>query len=366
MASFDQLQWVGIRLATGAVITDLPGIELTSDLAVTIGQPETASLNLHVTKDVSTSWLDMTQVGGAGLIAWIGDPQSPTIVWGGIVQQRFRPVGANIVALGLSTVEAYLDGCQIGTYNAVNVNQDAILASLMSFANGTNQLPWVLNHLPNASTQTQSASYTPSSETSVLASLQALSAYNGGPEWYASWQWNLAAGTIVPVLNYGQRVGAAALNGLPAVTFESTDMLLGSGLNEDYSAGQGANQIIANGAANQSAANSIVPSAVANFPLNGRPQWTLVYRPNQTVSDTAVLAQYVAAAGAGIQNGAQPLTVVLPYKLPGKQLARDWNLGDDVGYALTGDAFPDTPSGVRRCIGYKANLSTITPILKAS
>jgi len=362
----DPLQWVGVDLATGQIIADLPGVQLATDLPRTIGAYETAQVTMTVDGTTNPDWLDVTQPGGAALIAYTGDPSAPVIVWGGIVQQRVRPTNSPVVSYALVTPEAYLDACPVGTYSATNVNQDTILAALVAFATSTNRLTTLqLIHLA-ASTQTQTVAYDSNSGMTVYAALQALSAVAGGPEWMMGWQWDLAAATITPTLTYGARIGTAAMAGqAPDVTIESADLLDGSVFSEDYSPGQGANQVIAYGGASTSATSSAVPQAVATaINLNGRPLWTFSYSPNQTVTDPVVLGTYAAAAVAQMGDGGQPLTMVLPIDAPGKRLGVDWDLGDDIGWALTGPSFPDAPSGTARCIGYRLGLQTVTPILK--
>lgn len=361
----DALRWVGVDLLSGQIVADLPNVELTSEAAVTIGAYESASVNLTITDETNPSWEEATQEGGSALIAYTGTPDAPVIVYGGIVQQRARPIGTSTVNLALVTPEGYLDGCPVGTYSATDVNQDTILADLVGFATSTNRLPITLIHVA-PSTQAQSVSYTSASQTSVYTALQQLSSVSGGPEWTMGWHWDLAAATIVPTLTYGSRIGAAPADGLePAVTIESADLMPGSVFTEDYSPGQGANQVIAYGGASTTASSDDVPLAVATaIDLQGRPLWTFGYSPNQSVTDPVILGTYAAAAVSQMEDGGQPLTMVLPVNAPGKRLGVDWNLGDDLGWSLTGPTFPSPVSGTSRCIGYRLSLDKVTPILK--
>lgn len=377
MTDLASLNWTAARLATGQIVCDLPSIEIAQgELPVTIGQPETGQLALNLSPKTPPEWLTATQPGGSALVGWTGDPANPQILWGGIVMQRARSLGPKVM-LSCQTPDAYLAGCYVGNLS-VTANQDTIIASLMTFASGANQVPWVLNHLANASTASQTVAYTASSNVTVLSALQSLSAISGGPEWFTSWQWNVAAGTIVPVLNYGQRVGQPALNGIPKVTISSTDLADGAVFTEDYTAGFGANSVTAYGTSTSSS-GSIIPSATATAAdLKGRPLWAYTYQPNATVSDANVLAQFAAAAVAQIQDGAQPLTMTMPKRrgvkqfgqawgAAGKQFGVDWNLGDDMGYAVGPSiAFPTAVSGVARAIGYRIGYDTITPILQGA
>lgn len=380
MAYLPGINWVAVQLTTGAIIADLPGVEMTADLPVTIGQAESATLALNLSAGTPDNWMTATQPGGAALIAWTGDPNAPVILWGGIVRQRVRAPGSPRVLLSCQTAECYLGSAYVDNYTATNVNQDIMVAALMAFASDTNQLPWNLNHLAAASTQTQSASYTATSNVTVLSALQTLSAYEGGPEWTATWHWNLAARTIVPVLNYGARVGNSASNGIPAVTIATPDLMSESAFTEDYSDGYGANRVTAYGTSSASASSAtsstIVPTATATAnDLKGRPLWRYVYQPSSTITDPNILAQHAASAVNQLQDGAQPLTFMLPRQQGplapgwgpiGKQLGQDWNLGDDIGWNITGPAFPTPITGVGRVIGYRIAYDSITPIIQGA
>lgn len=354
-------------LLTGVIIADLPSLLLAEPLVATIGQSESVNVTLSLDSTTNPAWLVATRPGATSLIAYTDDGPSPTIVWGGIVMQRVRDT-TPLVELALSTPEVYLDACMVGSYTATGLNQDTILSSLMAWAMGPNRPDWTLDHLANASTQTQSVSYTPSAQVSVYAALQSLSAVMGGPEWTAGWSWDVAAGKITPTLTYGARIGAAVNAGAsPNVTIESTDLMPGSAFAEDYSTGMGANLVTTFGAASADAVSGAVPSASAQaVDLQGRPLWTYAYAPDQTVTDATVLGSYASAALTQMQDGAQPLTMTIPNDVPGKQFGVDWGLGDDIGWIIEGPAFPEPLSGVARCVSYQADWATITPVLKAA
>lgn len=359
------LSWVGVSLLTGRIIADLPGIELTAPIGVTIGQVETTTVILHLDAHTNADWPAATLPGGAALIAYTGDPSAPTVVYGGIVMQRIRDTTAS-VTLSLHTVEEYLGACYVGDYTATSVNQDTIVAGLMGFATGPNQVPFSLVHLPNASTFLQTVAYAASDQVTVLSALQALSALSGGPEWTIVWSWNLAAATITPTFVYGARIGSAVNPGAqPNVTVELADLLSGSSITEDYTPGYGANSVTAVGAPPPNAVSNSVPSVtVVSANLGGRPLWAYSYQPDSTVSDLGILSDYAQQAQRQMSNGVQPLQLSIAHDLPGKTLGVDWGLGDDMGWHLSGIAYPTPVSGVGRCIGYQVDYSTITPVLQ--
>lgn len=357
------LHWIGIDMMTGSLFVDLPNVEISQPLMASIGQAETTAVVVHVDDSTNPDWEQVTTPGYGALIAYDDTAPPGTVAWGGLVQQRYRDAMSPDVQLALVTPEAYLDACLMGDYNAVNVNQDLILQSYMAFASGSGQWQIALNNI-NPSTQTQTVNYTASAQTTVLSALQALSAVQGGPEWTIGWHWDLVANTITPTMTYGSRVGAVANPATgPAVTIENGDLMSG-GLNEDYSSGMGANQVIAYGSAAPNATSSSVPMVVGLGPTDGRPIWAFAYQPNATVTDLPTLGNYAYAAVIQMTNGAQSATMQLPLGVPGKQLGIDWNMGDDIGFDFTGLSFPTPIAGVVRCVGYQLDQVSVTPILK--
>lgn len=363
------LNWLGICFQTGDIICNLPGIQIQAPLAATIGQPETANLVLNLDDDTAPEWLTATTEGYGALIAWTGDPAAPVIQWGGIVQQRIRSPFSTQVQLSASTPDAWLASVPVGNL-ATTANQDTLAASLMGFATGANMPPWVLIPSSIASTQQQAVAYQASQNQNVLAALQSLSAYNGGPQWMTGWQWNLAVGKIKPTFTYGQRIGQPADPVLgPQVSFTVNDMQGGSSLSEDYSSGKGANTIAAT--LTPTAGGLIVATATASD-LKGRPLTWMSYTPSSGAaapsgSDLPTVAgAYAAAAIQALSDGSPTQNIVITNGIVGKQFGDDWNLGDDVGWRFTGQAFPDSPGGVSQCIGYRVDLTTITPILKGA
>lgn len=366
MAISDSLNWLGICFQTGDIICNLPGIQIQGQLGATIGQPETANLVLNLDENTAPEWEVATTEGYGALIAWTGDPSAPVIVWGGVVGQRFRTPLSTQVQLSVSTPDVHLGSVYVGNL-ATTANQDTILAALMSFATGANMPPWVLIPSAYPSTQQQTVAYQATNSTTVLSAMQSLSAYYLGPEWMTGWQWNLGAGTIVPTLTYGSRVGqpADAVLG-PQVTIEPFDLRAGSGLLGDYSQGHGANQAIALAGASSAASNTYATSQVtATAPdLRGRPLWSWAYTPSTQTLNPDALAQFAFSAVLQLENGSQNATLVIGNDLVGKQYGEDWHLGDDIGWTMSGTAFPRPVSGTARCVSVKVDQTTVTPTLQ--
>lgn len=357
------LNWTAFQFSTGAIICDLPGLELANGpMQRSIGQVESTNLNLNLDDDTAPEWVAATEKYSAGIVGWSGDPANPVIKWGGIVTQRVRDPFSPTVQLALSTPEDHLGRVPVGSL-ATTANQDTLVADLMAFATGPNMPPWVLNHV-SPSTQQQTVAYIGGqSNAFVLGALQSLSAYYQGPEWVTGWQWNVAAGTIVPTLTYGSRIGQVADPVLgPMVVFEADDMQVGSTLTEDCSASNFANQVTVMGASSGSTGST---SATATAPnLAGRVLCNLTITPTVSTTDPVALGQFAYAAVTQLAAGSQAAKLVVSKDLPGKSFGADWNLGDDIGYIFDGPAFPQPIRATVRAVSCAVDLTTVTPMLQ--
>lgn len=366
------ISWVSVDLLSGQVIGDLTNIELTEVLSHTIGQSDQTTANYYVDVEEPPSfWATATTPMKAALIAYTGDPADPNVLWGGVIQQRVRDHASNMVQLALITLEGLLDYAYLGDYTATDVNQDTLIPGLCNHSPDLDWAPFDFVHT-TASTQTQSVAYTADSFVTVLDALQSIAGVSGGPEWTIRWTWDATNGIFRPKMYYGQTIGT--VTAAPAVTIESGD-LYESTLTEDWSPGMGANIVTAYGSAEDPTTDTTDSSTDTSDPVtptvtvqassfNGRPPLRFVYQPNSTVSDIPTLTGYADAALAQLQNGSQPFSFGLVNDATGKTYGVDWQIGDSLGWYITGPTFPFPVAGSGRCIGVSIDYFSVTPIMQ--
>lgn len=362
------LQWLAVDLLTGTIICELPGLITTQPYKRTLGQYETQSVNLAVVPGVTADeWPRATLPGAAALIAVRGDPGQEVIHWGGVVLRRTRTVRSNLVSLDLATVECYLDRRFTGAYTATNRSQNLVVADLIAQFVAANQgLPVaVVDVTPAGATiPTISPTFYDYDDKAVYSTIGGLSSVVGGPEWTGHWTWNRGPNTITPVIYTGNRIGQPTTGVAPGVTFDSANLIDGT-LVEDYgkpsgsgSGGGGANDVLAT--FGQGLGRLTAPSTSVG--TDGRPRWQYRFSPATSLTDTTVLQAQATNALAVLGSGSGTVTLQSS-ATAGPVLGSDWNLGDDIGYELTGTAFPTPVTGIARAIGYETDDTYTSPIL---
>lgn len=350
------LQWVAVDLLSGVIVCDLPSISAVQDpFRRTLGRYETQTATLTVTSKIDPAWVQGTLPMASALIAYRGAPGQEVIQWGGIVLRRQRKLG-NQVVLSLVTPEAYLDRRYAGNYTATNRDQNLMVLDLVTaFAADTGGLPFAMTTTGAGTPRTESTS--DKDDATVYALLQQAMAADGGPEFTADWVWTHGPERITPRITVGSRIGNPVIPGLQPAAFFETAMLTDALFDEDYSSSKGANITTTTGAG-QGDSRPQASAILAN--MKGRPKVEL--RTSTSETDVSLLQRLATADLARLQDGAQ--TVSLTASVAGApQLGVDWNLGDDIGYELSGAAYPSPVQGVGRCIGYELDDTTVTPIL---
>ncbi|HZL80354.1 MAG TPA: hypothetical protein VFC06_00180, partial [Demequina sp.] len=167
----------------------------------------------------------------------------------------------------------------------------------------------------------------------VYSALTELSACLGGPEWTAEWEWQHSPERITPVFYVGDRVGRAVTPGLaPTATFQAPGCIIDAVMVEDYSAGKGANSVIAY----SSAAAGVVPTSLAQVaPDDGRPTFETDIQPSTSITDIATLTGHAQSALASLAPGGSALAMSANVSTA-PPLGSAWVLGDDVGYIIGG------------------------------
>jgi hypothetical protein len=173
----------------------------------------------------------------------------------------------------------------------------------------------------------------------VYSALNELAALDDPIEWTIGWEHQSAPERYTPVFYVGSRIGAAVMPGMaPTATFDLPGCITDVLSTTDYSAGKGANDVMAV----STATSGTRPQSSHHLaPDDGRPTYEARVTPSTSIIDIPTLDAHAAKVLAVMQGGATSLalsaavlaTAVKPAAPP---LGTDWNLGDDVGYAIGG------------------------------
>jgi hypothetical protein len=380
------LQWVAADLLTGRIVADLPSFDPQWPLKRTVSTVDTGSGTLHLA-GAPENWEQAIREG-ASLVACYDDADDTLpIAWCGYVPTIGElEAASDEVPVNMATFEAMLDRVTVGnvTYTTSD-HRDDIIADLvntwfttcgitylqLSYTAGGGPTPPLMDS-PPASIPTAAIIMQNTDDASVLKRMQQVTGQLGG-EFTVNWAFSADQQYLVPTLVFGDRVGRAAVAGSdPAVTYELPGQLVNVRQLRDYSAGAGANKIVPYSSGQGETTPFGTPVVL---PTEGRPVFEYRYQPASNTSP-AGLAPFAQQAAKILGPGRRPIGLVVSLaRANGRRLGVDWNLGDDIGYAVrspyvdeegnevTIKAFPGGLSGVGRCIGYELTDTTITPVL---
>ena len=320
--------WVSVDARTGVILADLPLLDV-DKIKRSISRYDSATASLPLAPPPA-GWELATREGGAVMVL-LGDA---TPIWGGIVTQAPRGSG-DTVEMSLATVESYFDRRYVGDVTYTQVGQNAIVADLIARYVATGPrggLPIRAVQVGGAGTL-RDRTYTDASDKTVYSCLTELAAVDGGPEWTVEWEWQHDPERITPVLYVGARIGAAVNAGLaPVSTFDLPGCVIEATVFRDYSAGKGANVVVAV----SSAVADVRPQSPAQVAADdGRPTYEHRWTPSTSITEVSTLTAHARSALATLAPGAVAVTLSANAGTA-PRLGIDWVLGDDVGYALGG------------------------------
>jgi len=402
-----ELSWVAVDARTGLIVEDLPGLVVGS-VRQTIGRYESATASLPL-PTAPGEWLSATRPGAVCMVLLsqavdgLGNHVGESVpVWGGMVTRRPR-TEADTVEMSLSTLEAYFDRRYVGDETFVGVGQNAIVSALVGKYAADGVRPGIPIRVQMSGAGTvRDRTYLDRDDKTLYSVLTELMGVDGGPEWSVGWEWQHNPERLTPVLYVGARIGRAVTAGLaPAATFDIPGPVTTVVVDEDYSAGKGANDVMAV----SSATGDVRPQSPRQVTSDtSRPTFELRFTPSTSITQVATLTGHALSALALVADGARTVALSAAEAYAPK-LGTDWVIGDDIGFAIGGlsspeprrvssddlfvdtftdrfgssgtvtvapapvdlvPAFPGGMSGVARAIGFEMTLggvAMITPIL---
>lgn len=369
------LQWVSVDARTGIILADFPDLDV-QNVAQTLTRYEVTTGNLPI-PTAPDGWQRATMTGAANLILLDDNPNDPSHgipIWGGMVTKR-TPNQSDLLPLTLATLEAYFDRRFVGDVVYAGVGQNAIVADLIArfVADGVKPGLPIRVQYTNAGTL-RDRTYNDIDDKTVYSVLTELAGVIGGPEWTVGWEWRTNPERITPVLYVGDRIGVSPSAGLsPNATFEIPGPVIAIALEEDFSSGRGATDVMAvstaQGSTRPQSAHMLSGDTV-------RPTFEFRFTPSTSITSVSVLTGHAQASLVALQNGTRS-TMMSAVAANAPRLGVDFFIGDDVGYVAGGldangkylvPAFAGGLIGVARAIGWDLAISDtpiLTPVLTA-
>lgn len=375
--------WIACRATDGTIIAELPDLAVPT-VGVTLCDWWSGQASLTLSDDTDREWRRATLPKATYLVLLDdGDASRPAQehpIWGGIITQRHISP-ADVVTLGIATVESHLADRYVRDAEYVDVEQCGLIAALVTdcvlTARPATPTPPALIVETVPGTTLRYRAYEASASRTVASALQELSGVESGPEWTITWRHLTSPERYVPVLTVADRIGRAKPEGqpYPHATFDMPGSVTDFTQTEDWTSGKAANSIVATSTADSA---DVPMSAVQVYADPERPTIEYRYSPATSITDIDTLRSHAARALAVMQDGAVALALTAAVDAA-PRLGADWSLGDDIGWSLAcramspGRTIPDDPgspwepvTGIDRCIGWEATTTgvlTVTPIL---
>lgn len=372
------LTWIATEARTGEILADLVDLDINS-LSRTLMKYTTAQGSLPI-PTAPENWKRATKMKATclHLVDVDENQERPDVpVWGGWVTARTLGTGDSI-DLSVATLENYLADRYVGDVVYDNVGQNLIVKDLVErfVATGSNGgIPIRVVVVGNEPGKLRQRTYKDISDKTVYSALRELAGVREGPEWTIEWEIQHNPERITPVLYVGSRIGVPAPVGLaPAATFEAPGPTADAVLEEAYTSGNGATDVLATSTAD----GDTRPQS--QHIVNADPDRpTIEYRfaPSTSITNTGTLDDHARAKAAELSSGSSVLSIsAIVGRAP--SLGIDWSIGDDIGYVVGGadrhdiqtvPAFPNGLAGVARAIGWELKLAgvpVVTPVLQGT
>lgn len=343
-------QWLAVSLTDGIVLAEFPDLQV-SRLSYRFEETTSETVTLPW-RNVPSNWVEATIPYGTAIILVRGS----TVLWGGIVVKRERSFESGGVVLTLATIEHYLDSVYVGDHSYSNRDQCAIVSDLVSTTFKDHRFGLEVKAFP--SRVRRDRTYVKSSDKTLLSVLQELSNVQNGPEWCTFWK--AAYGRYLPVLMVADRIGSAS----PVTTFDES-VMTSFKVVEDYTAGYGANMVVAVGDTSDGVQ---LRSDAMVVEQSYRPVVEHVIRPSSSIVKRDTLNAHASSALRQLQNGTNTVDMTLSL-MAAPMIYEEWQPGDMVAWTIADDdgRFTGFDHGEARIVGYDIDFSgvwTITPVLQ--
>lgn len=343
-------QFLAVSLTDGIVLAEFPNLQV-SRLSYRFEEVTSETMMLPW-ENIPSNWGEATIPYGVAILLVRGS----TVLWGGIVVKRERTLQGEGLTLTVATVEHYFDSVYVKDHVYSAWGQTWIVKDLVTSTLKDHR--FMLDVETEHSPIKRDRTYEESSDKTLLSALQELSNVQGGPEWCTSWKAD--GGRYVPVLTVADRIGSLT----PVTTFDESVMTSLKVL-EDYTAGYGANSVVAAGASTDvGQLRSDVMVAEQSY----RPVVEHVVRPSSSISRKETLDAHASSSLRQLRDGTNTVAMSLSL-MAAPMVYEEWGPGDAVAWTVADDAgrFAGFAQGEARVVGYDIDFSgvwTITPVLQ--
>lgn len=343
-------QFLAVSLTSGIVLAEFPDLQM-SKFSYRFEEMTSETVTLPW-RNIPSNWVEATIPYGTAILL----VRDSTVLWGGIVVKRERTLQGEGLSLTLATVEHYFDSVYVKSHVYSNRDQCEIVEDLVSTTLKDHR--FMLSVEASSSGIRRDRTYEESSDKTLLSVLQELSNVQNGPEWCTAWR--VDGDRYVPVLTVADRIGSLT----PVTTFDESVMTSFKVL-EDYTAGYGANMVVAVGSASN---DGQLRSDVMVDAQSYRPVVEHVVRPSSSITQKETLDAHARSSLQQLHDGTTTVDMTLSL-MAAPVIYNEWKPGDVVAWTIADDSgrFAGFEHGEARVVGYDIDFSgvwTITPVLQ--
>lgn len=343
-------QFLAVSLTSGIVLAEFPDLQV-SRFSYRFGETTSDTVMLPW-RNIPSNWDEATIPYGVAILVVRGS----TVLWGGIVVKRERTLQGEGLTLTVVTVEHYFDSVYVKDYVYSNRDQCEIVKDLVSSTLKDHRFTFSVEVSPSSIRRDRT--YEESSDKTLLSVLQELSNVQDGPEWCTSWR--TVDGRYLLVVTVADRIGSVT----PVTTFDESVMTSFKVL-EDYTAGYGANSVVAVGSLT---GGDQLRSDVMLAGQSYRPVVEHVVRPSSSITRKETLDAHASSSLSRLRDGTNTVAMTLSL-MAAPMVYEEWKPGDVVAWTVADDdgRFSGFDHGEARVVGYDIDFSgvwTITPVLQ--
>ena len=354
--------FLGCDLVTGQIVEELPDLVPSGPLSCLLAAYTSCAFNLPIPLGgagaAAQNWLGATEGGRAMIVAVVGGQP----VWAGAVLTRTGGTAATEALAGVS-LEGYLDRRYVAAHTYIGVDESSVIAAGLIGDANVEGLGFTVD--APATGTARDRTYADQDDKTVYSALRELMGVEDGPEWTIRLGWATAGQTAVSkTIMVRKRIGYATAT--PNAVFSTGKADTTYTLVEDYTAGRGANHVVATSSGEGDARPQSAPARDTDSIAAGWPRWELRYSPSSSITNQATLDAHARDTLALTRRGARVLTLTARADVY-PMLGTDWSVGDDIGYDVTGHRHPNGLVGVARAVGWELDprAGTVSPILLA-
>lgn len=343
-------QFLAVSLSSGLVLAEFPDLQV-SKLSYRFEETTSETVTLPW-RNIPSNWNEATLPYGVAILL----VRDSTVLWGGIVVKRERTLQDGELSLTLATVEHYFDSVYVKDHVYSNRDQCEIVKDLVSSTLKDHR--FAIDVEASTSTVRRDRTYDESSDKTLLSVLQELSNVQNGPEWCTYWK--AVNGGYRPVLTVADRIGSVD----PVTTFDESIMTSFEVL-EDYTAGYGANSVVAVGSSTD---EKQLRSDVMVADQSYRPVVEYVVRPSSSITRKETLNAHASSTLEQLRDGTNTIDMTLSL-MAAPMIYEEWKPGDVISWSIADDSgrFDGFDYGEARIVGYEIDFSgawTIAPVLR--